>query len=93
MQQQVSKIRATRTRLSAALREFGYLVYDSHTNFVLARKSGISQEPIYQGLKAQGILVRYFSAPELADCLRITVGTDEEIDQLLSALEQLKQAA
>jgi len=93
MQQQVSKIRATRTRLSVALRAFGYLVYDSHTNFVLARKSGISQEPIYQGLKAHGILVRYFSAPELVDCLRITVGTDEEIDQLLSALEQLKQAA
>jgi histidinol-phosphate aminotransferase len=93
MQQQVGKIRATRTRLSAALREFGYLVYDSHSNFVLARKPGISQEPMYQGLKTQGILVRYFSAPELADCLRITVGTDEEIDQLLSALEQLRQAA
>lgn len=93
MQQHVSKIRATRTRLSAALREFGYLVYDSHTNFVLVRTPGISQEPIYQGLKAHGILIRYFSVPELADCLRITVGTDEEIDQLLSALEQLKQAA
>jgi histidinol-phosphate aminotransferase len=93
MQQQVQKIRATRTRLSTALREFGYVVYDSHANFVLARKPGISQEPIYHGLKAHGILIRYFSAPELADCLRITVGTDEEIDQLLSALEQLKRAA
>jgi histidinol-phosphate aminotransferase len=93
MQQHVRKIRTTRTRLSIALREFGYVVYDSHTNFVLARKPGVSQEPVYQGLKARGILVRYFSAPELADCLRITVGTDEEINQLVSALGQLKRAA
>jgi histidinol-phosphate aminotransferase len=93
MQQHVRKIRTTRTRLSTALRGFGYVVYDSHTNFILARKPGVSQEPVYQGLKDRGILIRYFSAPELADCLRITIGTDEEIDQLLSALGQLKRAA
>jgi histidinol-phosphate aminotransferase len=93
MQEHVGKIRTTRARLSTALREFGYVVYDSHTNFVLARKPGISQEPIYQGLKAHGILVRYFSSPELSDCVRITVGTDEEIDRLVSALDQLKRAA
>jgi histidinol-phosphate aminotransferase len=93
MRQHVGKIRTTRARLSAALREFGYVVYDSHSNFVLARKPGISQAPIYQGLKAHGILIRYFSSPELADCIRITVGTDEEIDRLVSALDQLKRAA
>ncbi len=93
MRQQVEKIRVTRARLSAALREFGYVVYDSHANFVLARKPGISQAPIYEGLKARGMLIRYFSSPALADCLRVTVGTDEEIDRLVSALDQLKRAA
>ncbi|NOT54250.1 MAG: histidinol-phosphate transaminase, partial [Deltaproteobacteria bacterium] len=93
MRQHVEKIRATRARLSVALREFGYVVYDSHANFVLARKPGISQAPIYEGLKARGILIRYFSSPALADCIRVTVGTDEEIDRLVSALEQLKRAA
>lgn len=93
MRQHVGKIRATRTRVSAALREFGYVVYDSHANFVLARKPGISQAPIYEGLKARGILIRYFSSPTLADCIRVTVGTDEEIDRLVSALDQLKRAA
>jgi histidinol-phosphate aminotransferase len=93
MQQHVGKIRTTRARLSTALREFGYVVYDSHANFVLAREPGVSQEPIYQALKAQRILIRYFSLPVLSDCLRITVGTDEEIDQFVSALEQLKRAA
>lgn len=93
MRQHVEKIRATRTRVSAALREFGYVVYDSHANFVLARKPGISQAPIHEGLKARGILIRYFSSPTLADCIRVTVGTDEEIDRLVSALDQLKRAA
>lgn len=86
MRSNVEKIRATRTRLTAELRQLGYFVYDSQTNFVLARQAGVNQESIYQGLKERGILVRYFSTPGLSDCLRITVGTDAEIDVLLQAL-------
>jgi histidinol-phosphate aminotransferase len=93
MRRNVDKIRATRTRLSAALRDLGYFVYDSQANFVLARKQGVAQEPVYLGLKERGLLVRYFSAPELADCLRITVGTDEEIDRLLAAMQELRRNA
>ncbi len=93
MRQHVEKIRATRSRLSAGLRELGYFVYDSQTNFVLARKAGMAQEAVYLALKDRGFLVRYFSTPELADCLRITVGTDEQIDQLLTALRDVRRAA
>jgi histidinol-phosphate aminotransferase len=93
MRQTVEKIRATRTRLSNGLRELGYYVYDSQTNFVLARKTGAPQEGIYLGLKEKGFLIRYFSTPELSDCLRITVGTDEQIDQLLAAMHELRRAA
>ena len=89
MRQTVDKIRATRARLTTALRELGYCVHASQANFVLARKKGVLQESIYLGLKERGILVRYFSSPDLADCLRITVGTDEEIDRLLAAMTQL----
>jgi len=89
MRQTVDKIRATRARLTTALRELGYCVYASQANFVLARKKGVLQEPTYLGLKERGILVRYFSSPDLADCLRITVGTDQEIDRLLEAMTQL----
>jgi len=91
MHQNVDNIRATRTRLSAALRELGYFVYDSQTNFVLARKQGVAQKPVYLGLKERGLLVRYFSSPELADCLRISVGTDEEITRLLAAMQELRR--
>jgi len=93
MQQNVAKIKATRLRLTKALHEFGYVVYDSHTNFVLARKAGINQKPMYLGLKDQGVLVRYFSLPNLTDCLRITVGSDDEVDTLLKSMRTLSRLA
>ena len=89
MRQNVEKIRVTRTRLTTSLQELGYFVYESQANFVLARQEGVSQESIYLGLKEQGILVRYFSSPGLSDCLRITVGTDAEIDRLLEEMHKL----
>ena len=93
MRQNVEKIRATRGRLMTELRGLGYFVHESQTNFVLARKAGENQEGIYQELRNHGFLVRYFSAPELSDCLRITVGTDEQIDQLLAAMHQVRRGA
>jgi histidinol-phosphate aminotransferase len=92
MRGNVEKIRATRIRLTAGLRALGYFVYESQTNFVLARQQEISQEPTYRGLKERGILVRYFPAPGLSDCLRITVGTDEEIDRLLKEMRDLRDS-
>ena len=85
----VDKIRATRARLTIALRDLGYFIYESQANFVLARKQGVNQQPVYLALKEHGILVRYFSSPDLADCLRISVGSDEQIDRLLEAMRQL----
>lgn len=91
MLRNVEKIRITRGRLIAELRDLGYFVYDSQTNFVLARQAGVNQERTYRGVKDRGILIRYFSTPELSDCLRITVGTDEQIDQLLAALRDIRE--
>lgn len=88
MRANVAKIRATRSRLSAALQELGYQVYPSQANFVVARMHGVSQRALYEWLRARRILVRYFSAPELNDCVRISIGSDEDIDQLLAAMRQ-----
>ena len=88
MRANVARIRATRARLSAALHDLGYDVSPSQANFVVARRRGVSQQPLYEWLKARRILVRYFSEPELSDCVRISVGSDEEIDQLLAAVRQ-----
>ncbi len=89
MLENARRIRATRTRLTHALRELRYEAADSHTNFVLARRRGEDQRKTYEGLKERGVLVRYFDTPELRDALRITVGTEEETDALLAALRQI----
>jgi histidinol-phosphate aminotransferase len=86
MQQNVARIRSTRTRLIDELRKLGFSVLPSQANFVLARRPGQSVENVYLGLKERGILVRYFATPELRDALRISVGTDDEIDALVTEL-------
>lgn len=85
----VEKIKATRARLTAGLERLGAKPYPSATNFVLARFPDHDAEKLYRQLKDRKILVRYFSTPQIADCLRITVGTDAEIDALLAAMEPL----
>jgi histidinol-phosphate aminotransferase len=85
----VERVCNTRSRLVAALRRLGYVVPDSEANFVLARRPGVDQGPTARALAARDILVRHFVTHGLADALRITVGTDEEIDALLEALSAL----
>ena len=84
------RIQHSRKRLAAALQRLGYQVYPSHANFVLARRTGQNLRPIYEGLKRQNILVRYFDVPGLQDCLRITVGTPKEISALLGAMSAME---
>jgi histidinol-phosphate aminotransferase len=86
MQRNVERIRRSRKKLSAGLTRLGYQVYPSHANFVLARKPGENLQPIYEELMRRKILVRYFDAPGLQDCLRITVGTPKEVKALLNEL-------
>lgn len=87
MERNAARIRKTRDRLIDALPAVGFEPFPSRSNFVLARKTAKKPaRPVYEHLKARKILVRYFDTPRLADCLRITVGTDAEIDALLAAL-------
>jgi histidinol-phosphate aminotransferase len=89
MRGNVAKVAATRARLTEELSGLGYSVLPSATNFVLARRPGTNQRPVFEALRERQILVRYFDVPELRDALRITVGTDDEIDALLAALRGL----
>ncbi|MBO4473608.1 MAG: histidinol-phosphate transaminase [Clostridiales bacterium] len=87
----VRKICATRDRIASALRERGWTVPESKTNFLFAAPAGIGAEDIYTKLRGKGILVRYFNKPRISGYLRITVGTDEEMDALLSAIDQIAE--
>jgi histidinol-phosphate aminotransferase len=84
-----AKILATRTRLSAALRNLGFEVAPSQANFVWCRRFDRPLKPIYEELKRRMILVRYMVYKDYGDGLRITVGTDAEIDKLLQELASI----
>ncbi len=80
-----AKIRATRSRLARAMRDRGYQVPESRANFVWCTGGPPARET-YEALKARKILVRLMRYPGQPDGLRITVGTDEEVDRFLEEL-------
>ena len=92
MRTQAKRICQTREQLTLQLRELGLTVWDSSANFVLARLSSPPAADLYAELKRRHILVRYFDQPRLNDCLRITVGTDEETAALMRALRELLES-
>jgi len=92
MRENVRRIVRTRERLSDSMRKLGFTIYPSGTNFVLAKYPKGSARPLYEELKKRKILVRYFAIRRLEDCLRITVGTDAEIDALLKELKNILPA-
>jgi histidinol-phosphate aminotransferase len=85
----VGRIRATRGWFTAELRQLGYGVIDSQTNFVFASPPDGDGRRVYDALYARKILVRHFSDPLLAHGLRITIGTPEEMEKTLATLREI----
>ena len=71
------------------LKELGFSFADSKTNFVFATHRSIPATEIFTYLREKDIFVRYFKKPRIDNYLRISVGTDEEIDKLTEALKEL----
>ena len=84
-----AKILATRSRMSDALRGLGFDVTNSQSNFVWCRRSDQPVKPLYEELKRRLILVRYMNYEGYGDGLRVTVGTDIEVDRLLEELRKI----
>lgn len=92
MQTNTDRIRITRIRLIAELKNLGFGAVESQTNFVWCTHIDGEHERRYQELKQRKILVRYmkFALTEgVLDGLRITVGTDDEIQQVVDALREI----
>ena len=85
----VSKLIATRSESFEALARLGFEFDHSQTNFVFARHPEKSGKEIFEELKKRKIFVRRFDIPGIEDYLRITVGTDEEMEALYGALEEI----
>jgi histidinol-phosphate aminotransferase len=81
------KVRTERERVSSELRQLGWEVLPSEANFVLAAPPDGRGKEAYQSLKRQGILVRHFDQPGLGDKIRITIGTSQENNALLSGVK------
>ncbi|WP_433012127.1 histidinol-phosphate transaminase [Treponema pectinovorum] len=71
------------------LRNIGWQVLDSQTNFVFCKKDGRSGEETYKKIKDEGILVRHFNTPGIEDYLRITIGTKVQMDKLKTVMKNL----
>ncbi|HVT88177.1 MAG TPA: aminotransferase class I/II-fold pyridoxal phosphate-dependent enzyme, partial [Tepidisphaeraceae bacterium] len=85
-------VRDERQRVAQELEQMGWQVLPSKANFILAGAPNGRAREAYQGLKQQGILVRFFDKPGLNDKLRITIGTSQENNALLSGIKALNLA-
>jgi histidinol-phosphate aminotransferase len=85
------KVVKSRAKLAKNLDKLGFQIWPSQANFILARPLDGNAQFLYQALKKKGILVRYWNQPRLDDKIRITVGTEEENQALVSAIQALAE--
>lgn len=83
----ISKIIATRTRVTEELRSLGFEVLDSQTNFIMATHKDYDMKEMFEYLKENKIFIRYFNQPRINKYVRITIGTDEEMDKFLQGVK------
>lgn len=88
----VHKIIATRERTKAELAAMGFSFRDSKSNFIFAKHESCPARELFEVLKQEDIYVRYFAKPRIDNYLRITIGTEEEMDRFLAFVKQYLEA-
>ncbi|NLM20474.1 MAG: aminotransferase class I/II-fold pyridoxal phosphate-dependent enzyme, partial [Peptococcaceae bacterium] len=83
------KIMATREKTSRELLKLGFTVIPSQANFVFISHPAVPAEHIFKRLKEQGVLVRYFKQPRIDNFLRVSIGTDQEMEIFLQVTEAI----
>ncbi len=92
MKKNCARIIASRRRLATALEKLSYTVCDSQSNFLFVKPVGMKAAEVFGKLREEKILVRYFPGRRTGDFLRITVGTDAEVNKLISVLKTFSLA-
>ncbi len=85
----VKKIVNTREKTKIKLKELGFEFPDSMSNFIFAKHRKVPAETIFTKLKEKNIYVRYWNKPRISNFLRISIGTESEMDKLISALNEI----
>ena len=81
------KVIETREWTKQELKKLGFTFGDSKSNFIFATHKTVPAKEIFEALKKENIFVRYFSKPRIDNYLRIRIGTDEEMQQLINFLQ------
>ena len=82
----VDQVCDIRDKTAAALRQLGFIVTDSRTNFLFVRTDKMPGARLFDRLRQQGIVVRRWNDPLIADWLRISIGTREQMEQLVEII-------
>lgn len=92
MKATVARIINSRLKAVDRLKQRGFRVYPTAANFLFAEHERLSGRQIQQELRAKGILVRYFDQRRLQQGVRITIGTEEQMERLYQALDEIQSA-
>ena len=84
-----AKVIQTRTKLIEQLDALGFATLPSTANFIFTRHPKHAGAKLYQALRDRGIIVRHFKSPRIDEFLRITIGTDEQSNELVAALKEI----
>ena len=84
----IEKIKATRERTKQELSRLGFVFPDSSSNFLFVTHPDLQAKQLFAALRKENIIVRYFDKPRIDNYLRITIGTEEEMDILIAFLEK-----
>lgn len=84
----LQKVMNTRERVKGELKALGFVFQDSKSNFIFASHPNYPAKELFEALKQAGIYVRYFNKPRIDNYLRISIGTDAEMDELIAFFEK-----
>jgi len=86
-EEMIKKVIATRERTKKELAELGFSFPDSKSNFIFATHESVAAKDIFEAAKEAGIFVRWWNKPRISNYLRISIGTDEEMDKFIEFLK------
>lgn len=84
----INKVINTRNRVTNELRKLGFEVLDSSSNFIMATHNDYNMKEMFEYLKEQKVFIRYFSLPRIEKYVRVTIGTDDEMDIFLEKVKE-----
>lgn len=92
IQENAQKIMQTRMYTQKALKDLGFEMTDSKANFIFVKHPHYDAQKLFQQLRERGILVRYFPQPRIDQYLRITIGTQTQMETLVQQIKDILQA-